>query len=285
MNIRKVCAAAVVGGALLGAASTPAQQLELPRPSPRATVMQQVGLTEVTIAYGRPAVRGRDVWGGLVPLGEVWRTGANEATTITFSTEVRVADSRIPAGTYGLFTVPGREEWTVILNREAAQWGAYQYKEEGDVVRFVVPVAPGEFAEMLTFSFSEVGLEGATINLHWERVKVSFRVEVETIPGVLAAARAAVGSAADDDWRTPLRAAVFCVDNEVNLEEAARWLDRSLGVREGYFNLLVKARLLALQGDRDAALAHVKRAIEVGRSAQPPADTAPAERLLAEWQR
>lgn len=278
-----VVAAVLVG--LATAAAVPAQQLDLPRPSPKALVMQQVGLTEVTIAYGRPSVRGREVWGSLVPLGQVWRTGANEATTITFTTDVLVGGTKLPAGTYGLFTVPDREEWKVVLNRGATQWGAYQYKAEDDVVRIAVKPQSAEFAEMMTFAFTDVTNDGATVNLHWERVKVAFRIEVDTIPGVMAGARAAVAAAAADDWRTPLRAAAFCIDNEVNLDEAAVWLERSRAIRDGYFGLYQTARLLALRGDRAAAITTMERAIEVGKSAQPPADTAPAERLLAEWRR
>jgi hypothetical protein len=284
MKTTKMFALAVLG-LTLTAGPVLAQQLELPRPSPKAMVMQQVGLTEVTIAYGRPAVRGREVWGSLVPLGQVWRTGANEATTITFSTEVTVAGTVLPAGTYGLFTIPGKNEWTVILNKGATQWGAYQYTSGDDVVRFSVKPQSAEFAEMMTFSIADVSNDGAVVHLHWERVQVSFPFAVDTIPGVLANARAAVAGAAADDWRTPLRAAAFCVDNAVNLKEADTWVERSLSVREGFYNLLVKARLLALQGDKTAAVATVRRAIEVGKAAQPPADTAPAELLLADLQK
>lgn len=284
MKTTRVCALMVIGLALMAGPAL-AQPLELPRPSPKAMVMQQVGLTEVTIAYGRPAVRGREVWGSLVPLGQVWRTGANEATTISFSTEVTVAGTVLPAGTYGLFTIPGTDEWTVILNKGATQWGAYQYSSEQDVVRFTVKPQAAEFAEMMTFAIADVSNDGAVVHLHWERVRVSFPFSVDTIPGVLVNARAAVAGAAADDWRTPLRAAAFCVDNAVNLEEAATWVDRSLAVREGFYNLLVKARLLALQGDKAAAVGTVQRAIQVGKAAQPPADTAPAELLLADLQR
>ncbi|HSM52087.1 MAG TPA: DUF2911 domain-containing protein, partial [Thermoanaerobaculia bacterium] len=126
----------------LGGASAALAQLELPRASPKATVMQQVGLTDVTIAYARPGVKGRTIWGDLVPYGQVWRTGANEATTITFSTDVKVAGTAVPAGTYGLFTLPGEKEWTVILNKAAKQWGAYEYKPEEDLLR--IPVQPQE---------------------------------------------------------------------------------------------------------------------------------------------
>ena len=125
MKKTQLFAVAALFAATLLAAAPALAQLDLPRPSPKATVSQTVGLTDITITYCRPGVKGRVIWGGLVPYDQVWRTGANEATTITFSDEVTIEGTKLPAGTYGLFTIPGKDEWTVIFNKGAKQWGAY----------------------------------------------------------------------------------------------------------------------------------------------------------------
>jgi hypothetical protein len=276
---------ALAAATLIAAVAAPAfaQQLELPRPSPKATVSQVVGLTDVTIAYCRPGVKGRTIWGDLVPYGQVWRTGANEATTITFSTDVTVAGKQVPAGTYGLFTIPGKDAWTVILNKGAKQWGAYEYKQAEDFVRFTVAPQAAPFAERMTFSFPDTTMDATEVALHWEKVQISFPVKVDVNTRVIADARAAIAAAKPDDWRTPLRAGVYCLDNNVNLDEARRWIGTSLAAKETMYGLMAKARFAALDGNKAEAIALAKKAIEVGKAATPPNDTAPVERLLAEW--
>src|SRR4029077_549934 len=128
-----------------------APRLEFPQASPTCTLKQRVGLTDIEINYSRPRAKGRPIFGGLVPYGEVWRTGANNATKIIFSTPVKLEGKDIPAGTYALFTIPGEKEWTIIINKGAAQWGAFQYDEKVDVVRFkVTPVQIPEPIETFT---------------------------------------------------------------------------------------------------------------------------------------
>src|SRR5687768_13357291 len=130
---------------VLQVAAASAQQLELPRPSPKSTVSQTVGVTEIAIHYGSPGVKGRTVWGELVPYGQVWRTGANENTTITFSTPVKVEGKELPAGTYGIQTIPTENEWTLILSKDAELWGAFNYKPENDALRAPIKPQPAEF--------------------------------------------------------------------------------------------------------------------------------------------
>lgn len=271
----------------LGLLSTTAAfaQLELPRSSPKAMVMQQVGLTDVTIAYNSPGVKGRKVWGDLVPYGQVWRTGANEATTITFSTEVKIAGKSIAAGTYGLFTIPGEKEWTVIVNKGAKQWGAYEYKQDDDVLRF--PVAPREAAmsERMTFSFANTTTDATEVTLAWEKLAISFPLQVDVVGKVVADARAAIAGAKSDDWRTPLRAANFCLDNNVHLDEARQWAAKSLAAQETMYGYLAQARFAALDGKKAEAIALATKGIEVGKKSDPKIDTAMAERLIAEWKK
>lgn len=266
--------------ALVFVSTTRAQQLDLPRPSPKATVSQTVGLTDVTITYCRPGVKGRVIWGGLVPYDQVWRTGANEATTITFSDDVTIEGTNLSAGTYGLFTIPGKNEWTVVFNKGAKQWGAYEYKPADDVLRVQAKPQAAEFHELMTFSFPAVSTESAQVALAWEKLQVAFTFKVSTIDKVLAAARKAI-----DDWRVPYRAATFCLDNNVNLTEARGWMDKSIAMKETMYNLAGKARFLALDGKKADAIALAKRAITVGKAADPKAETAMVDNLIKEWEK
>jgi len=273
----------VLAFALLAGAGAAFAQLELPRPSPKASVMQQAGITEMTITYSRPGVKGRAIWGELVPWGEVWRTGANEATTITFSTPVTIAGTAVPAGTYGLFTIPGEKEWTVILNKAAKQWGAYEYKPEEDLLRFPVTPTAAPFTERLTFTFPNTTPDGTDVTLTWKELAVSFHVAVDVHSQVLDGARKAIAAAKEDDWRTPLRAATYCLDNGVGLDEARGWVERSLAVQASMGGLLAQARFAALDGDKAAAVKLARRAITVGKQADPKTDTTMVERFIKEW--
>ncbi|MGM0547197.1 MAG: DUF2911 domain-containing protein [Bacteroidota bacterium] len=147
-----------------------------PRVSPNATVSQTVGTTEVTITYGRPAVNDRTIFGDLVPYGEVWRSGANEATALVVSDDVSIEGHTLEAGTYSLYSIPGEDEWTIIIN-DLMSWGT-QYDESGDVVRFTVEPEEAEFREQLMFYFENVTEKSATIVLHWDTVKVPFTIKI-----------------------------------------------------------------------------------------------------------
>jgi hypothetical protein len=274
----------LVAVAVLVSAVPALAQLDLPRVSPKATVSQTVGLTEISIAYGRPGVKGRAIWGELVPYDQVWRTGANDATTITFSDTVMINGTAVSAGTYGLFTIPGTKEWTVILNKAAKLWGAYEYKQDEDLMRFAVTPRPASaHQEWMQFRFENLASESADVVLAWEKIEIVIPVKVEVIQKVLGNARKAIAEAKPDDWRTPLRAAMFCLDNNVNLDEAAVWVDKSLAIRPAYFNTLTKARLAFVKGNKAQAIELAKKAIELGLAAEPKADVAPAQALLAEW--
>jgi hypothetical protein len=282
MQIRRVLAVATLLGVLLAVGGA-AAAVDYPRVSPKATLSQTVGVTDITITYCRPSVRGRVIWGGLVPFDQVWRTGANEATTITFADEVTIEGTKLPAGTYGLFTIPGRTEWTIIFNKGAKQWGAYNYKAEDDVLRIKAKPQTAEFSELLTFCFRGVSATTAQVALTWETLALSFTLSVDTIGKVLPQARAAVAEAKPDDVRTPLQAASFCLENNVNLDEAGVWIEKSIAAKETMYNVVAKARLQAAKGQKAEAIATAKRAITVGKSANPNADTAMVDTLIADW--
>jgi len=150
-----------------------------PRVSPNAAVSQTIGTTEVRITYGRPQVRGRTIFGNLVPYGEVWRTGANEATTFSVSSDVTIEGKRLPEGTYSLYTIPGQDQWTLIFNNAANQWGT-QYDQSKDALRVSVTPESASSREMMTVLFEDVTNEKGTCVLHWAEVRVPFDIQVSS---------------------------------------------------------------------------------------------------------
>ena len=151
-----------------------------PAASPACTLKQRVGLTDIEIDYSRPGVKGRVIFGGLVPFDKVWRTGANEATRITFSTPVKFNGEEVPAGTYALFTIPGKNEWTIILNKTAKQWGAFHYDDKADLLR--VKSTPAELAEPVetfTIDINDIRDDSATLNLIWDKTRVPVKLSLK----------------------------------------------------------------------------------------------------------
>jgi len=150
------------------------------RLSPKAEIMQVVGFTEVRISYSRPAVKNREIWGKLVPYNTVWRAGANEATKVTFSSDVIIEGKSLKAGSYSFFTIPNKSEWTIIFNRVADQWGAFQYNESEDALRIKVkPKKSNHFHEWLTYEITKTDDYSAVISLSWEKLKIEFKIETK----------------------------------------------------------------------------------------------------------
>ena len=149
------------------------------RVSPKAAVIQTVGFTEVRIDYSRPGVKKREIWGKLVPYDAVWRAGANEATKITFSTDVTVEGKKLKKGSYSLFAIPGKNDWTIIFNKVADQWGAFEYNESEDALRVKVKTEKAIWQEWLSYTINKASDTSAVIRLEWEKIKVPFKVEVK----------------------------------------------------------------------------------------------------------
>jgi len=164
---------ALAAGVLLVSIQASAQQDKSKRPSPPAKVEQKVGSAQITIEYSRPSVKGREVFGGIVPYGKVWRTGANEATTFTTDKDITINGKKLPAGTYGLFTIPGEKEWTIIFNKNAKQWGSGNYKEEEDQLRVTAKPQSTAATEMFTITVDEKGK--AVIS--WDKTMVAFTIK------------------------------------------------------------------------------------------------------------
>ncbi len=172
-----------------------APRVDFPAASPTCTLKQRVGLTDIEVVYSRPGVKNRDIFGGIVPYGQVWRTGANQATKITFSTPVKFNGAEVPAGTYALFTIPGEQEWTVILNKTTNQWGSFRYDEKTDFTR--VKATPRTLAidvETFTINFTDIRDESAVLYLAWDNVLVPVKIEMDVASKVVPQIEAAMAS-------------------------------------------------------------------------------------------
>lgn len=252
-----------------------------PRPSPKATISQQIGLTDMTIVYSRPGIKGRQVWGTLVPYDQVWRTGANEATTFAVSDDVTINGAPLPKGTYSLHTIPGKEEWTLIFNKTANQWGSFNYDAAQDALRVKVKPTTANHTEWLTFNIPDVSADSAKVVLRWDTIAVPFTVGTNTTAKVLSNARAAAAAAPATDWRTPFRAASFAFDTK-NTADAQQWLDQSLKVEQNINNLYLKARMQAAAGDKAEAVKTARAAIAKATD-KDKEEVAEIEKTIATW--
>ncbi len=235
------------------------------RPSPAATVTQEAGMSTVKIEYCRPGVKGRKIWGELVPTNEPWRAGANDATVITLSDAATIAGKPVPAGSYALFVIPGKDKWTWILNKVAKQWGTYAYKADQDVLRFDAPaVVVPHSTEWMAFDLDLTNADTVKVVLRWEKLSSSFEVSFDTkalywnhIEETLKKAQPK-----DPAW---LQAANYCINNKVHLEKATEWLDVSLKAGVTYRNRTTKANLLKTQGKLAEAKAELDGAIALAK--------------------
>ncbi len=227
--------------------------LKLPQASPEASVAQTVGLTDIQIRYHRPAVNKRKIWGGLVPYGEVWRAGANENSTIAFSSDVTIGGHKLTAGTYGLHMLPTEKDWTAIFSHQSAAWGSFSYDPKEDAARVTVTPQPAEFQERLSYALEEPTETSVQAAMRWEKVRVAFPIEVDTPQVVVASLRRELRGLPRFFWQGWNQAAAYCLRNDVNLDEALEWSNQSLAVAETFTNLRVKAGLLEKKGDTKAA--------------------------------
>jgi tetratricopeptide (TPR) repeat protein len=238
-----------------GPAANAQVQLKLPDASPAASVTQAVGLAEFTVAYHRPAVNKREIWGKLVPYGEVWRAGANENTTLTASTPFAFGGKALAAGTYGVHVLPAADEWTFILSKESRAWGSFSYDAKEDVARVAVKPAAADFTERLAWSFDEPTNDGATLTLRWDKVKASVPIGIDAKAVALADIREQLRGLPRFGWQGWNGAAAWSLRNKTNLDEAMTWADRSISMTPTYQNLRTRAGLLELKGDKDGAAA------------------------------
>jgi len=246
-----------------------APKIDFPAASPVCTLKQKVGLTDISITYSRPSVKGRVMLGGIDPYGQVWRTGANDATVITFSTPVKLNGTDVAAGTYGLFTIPGESEWTIILSNTAKQWGAYKYDAKDDVVRFTAKaMALGQPVESFTIEYSDFSVGKAKLNLTWEKTSVPIEV-VADVSAVVSQIDAVMAS---DGKKPYIAVAQFYYDAGLDPKKALTWVDAAIAEKPPTFSVAtLRAKLLAKSGDKDAAIAQAKKAIELAKKGTEPA--------------
>ena len=253
MSHQRVCLAMasvlLAAGVVFGQPAMP-----VPQASPKAMISQTVGLTDVVISYHRPAVRNRPVWGGLVPYNEVWRAGANENTTISFSDPVKIEGKDLAAGTYGLHMIPTEKTWTIIFSKNSTSWGSYFYDQSEDALRTTVQPQAAEDQEQLRYEFNAVTPNSAVMALRWEKLSVPIRLDVDTKAIVVANAKNVyLRGPAGFTWQGFNQAAAYCLQASMNLDEALAWSDKSIAINENVTNLFVKSGILRKLGkDKDA---------------------------------
>ena len=293
---------------LLCCASAAYSQVVVPRPSQKASVMQRIGVTDVTITYSRPGVKGRKIWGDplpgqasvkgeatlddqnerpkdavIVPYGHVWRTGANEATTFVVTDDVLINGQKLPAGSYSIHTIPTKDEWTIVFNGTSNQWGSFDYDPAKDLLRVKAkPQSLNDNQEWLEYTFDPVTDNSAQVNIRWEKVSVPFTVEVPDVAALtLAKLKATVAAAKPDDWRTPLQAAAYLINNK-NPDDDAQgmaWLEQSIKIKPTFQNLATKSTALYAAGKKEEALTVAEQAIQQGKADK--VDTAAFEKRVA----
>jgi len=255
-----------------------AQDFRTPRPSPDATVSQYVGVTKVTIDYSSPAVKDRKIWGELVPFGEVWRTGANEATTITFTDAVSVNGNELAAGTYGIHTIPNASEWEIIFSKDTPVDGSSTFDPKKEVLRIKAKPEEHHFMERMTFLFTDAAENSVNVNLLWEKLKVSFKLEVKTQDLTLQKARDAF------KWNQLMAGATYCLENNTNLEEGFKWIQASSLINENYWNTRILAQYYGKMNKKTEAIATMEKAIELGgKMSNAPFDFDRMKQMLADW--
>jgi Protein of unknown function (DUF2911) len=283
-------------------------QIDTPRPSPKASVMQRVGVTDITITYSRPGVKGRQIWGDplpeqtakgeatldnqnerpkgapIVPWGHMWRTGANEATQFVVTDDVLINGQKLPAGSYSLHTIPTKDEWTIVFNGTANQWGSFNYDPAKDTLRVKAkPQWVNESEEWLTYSVDPVGEDSAQVNIRWEKISVPFTVKVPDVAATtMAKLKNAVSNAKPDDWQTPMQAGAYLVNNAIPADDqqGLAWIDQSIKVKETFRNLSAKANALYKLGKKEEAFAVAEQAIQRGKADK--VDTTGFEKRLAD---
>jgi len=286
-----------------------AQQPPVPRASQKASVMQTVGVTDITITYSRPGVKGRKIWGDplpgqtaegeatldnqnvrpkdavIVPYGHVWRTGANEATTFVVTDDVLINGQKLAAGSYSFHTIPTKDEWTIVFNTTANQWGSFSYDAAKDTLRVKVkPQMVADNQEWLEYSFDPVTDDSAQVNIRWEKISVPFTVKVADIPTLTKGRlKTFVANAKPDDWRSRMQAGNYLVNNYTDPADVAQgmtWLDESIKVKETFQNLSSKANALYKTGKKQEAIALAEQAIQRGKTDK--VDTTTFEKRVAD---
>jgi hypothetical protein len=276
-NIRRASISLVLLCCLGGAARA---DLDLPRPSPFAKVTQTVGYTDITVDYSSPGVKGRKIWGGLVPYDKMWRAGANTATKVTFSRDVTFAGKPVPAGTYAFFLIPTKSAWTVILNKKADQPGTGAgYNQADDLLRVQITPKAAPMRERLAYLVTDFTDDKASLELEWEKLRLSVPIGLDTAKQ----AQAAIDGAVDNVWRTYASAARYMLETKKDYATGLKYIDQSLALKEDWFNTWIKAQLLAAQGHYGDARTLAQKAYDLGEKSQMFFLEADVKKALGDW--
>ncbi len=269
MKKRMLLASLATGALLLLASQSHAQSiLNLPRPSQHALVTQRIGITDITVNYSRPLVNKRQIWGKLVPYGQVWRAGANENTVIEFTDPVSIEGKPLAKGVYGLHMIPNENEWTVIFSKAATSWGSFSYKQDEDALRVNVKPQPSEFHEALTYDFDDVKPDSTLVTLRWEKVAVPFRVTVPVHDIVEADLKSQLRTGSQYIWESWDEAASYLLAEKVDLPQALDYSNHSIQLESRFDNLLTKSQILEAMGKNDEAKVVRAKALDSANAIQ-----------------
>ena len=242
--------------------------LDLPFPSQRAEVSQRIGLTDITIKYHRPLVKDRKIWNALVPYGKVWRAGANENTTITFSDPVLIEGKPLDGGTYGLHIIPNADEWTIVFSTNSTSWGSFTYDQAEDALRVSVKPLASDMHNALTYEFNQLQPDSAMIQLAWEKIAVQFKVAVDVHLVVQASLRKQLRNLSQTTWMSWNDAANYLLTETFDLAEALKYTDKSIENEDRYDNEITKSRVLTALNRKDEATAAQKKALALATPLQ-----------------
>jgi tetratricopeptide (TPR) repeat protein len=242
--------------------------LDLPRESQHSVVVQRVGITDITINYHRPMVKGRTIWGKVVPYGEVWRAGANENTTIRFTDAVSIEGKPLDKGTYGLMMIPNENNWTVIFSKVHTAWGSFTYNQAEDALRVTVKPQPSEFHETLTYEFDEVKKDSAVATLRWEKIAIPFKVGVDVNGIVKASLPNQLQGLAQYTWEGWDDAASYLLAQKYDLDDALKYEETSIRTEPRFDNYLTKSQILDAMGRKDEAATAKNQAMARATAAQ-----------------
>lgn len=243
-------------------------ELKKPEASQAAKVSQRIGLTDIEISYHSPLTKGRTVWGDLVPYGKVWRAGANENTSISFSTDVKVGGKNLLAGTYGLHMIPEKDAWTIIFSKNYYSWGSFFYTEAEDALRIKVTPQTCEMQDWLGYYFSNPTASSVTFELRWEKLRVPVLVEVDVPETVFQSMQKELVHINGFFWQGYNQAAAYCVSNNIHLDIAEKWLEKSISIQKNFTNLTTKSKLKALQNNSTESEKLAKEAMDLADEAQ-----------------
>jgi hypothetical protein len=252
------------------------KKIEFPAASQHATVKQRVGLTDIEVDYSRPNKNGREIFGGLVPYGKLWRTGANAVTKIKFSKPVTLGGKEIPAGEYALFTIPAADEWTIIVSKDAKVQSAADYKQETDAARIMAKPEPNPITlETFTIGLSDVKGASATLNVMWDQTRVPVKLTTGDVEEVSKELESVVSGGTPLDPRTAYQAAAFYYDNNKDMNQAAKWIDQALAKNpDAYFMHYKKAQIQAKLGNKKEASSSAQKAIDILKKDKAPDESA-----------